>query len=391
MPNKALLSSLFIVLILILFLRNVISSFIVFLSVLFSLAGAVVFLYVSGIGLNIMTLSAMALSFGIIVDNSIVIFENIQRHLEERRGNGIDVILAGVNEMKLPVIAASLTTVGALVPVFLLPENLKPYFIQFAIMAGFVIIFSLFVSLTFIPIASSKVLKKAKVYQGSKVLNSIANIYKRVLRWNLKHKWAVVIFTVWLFGLPVWMLPAGYEVKRPEYFFVIGEREKIPLILIAITSVGLVFMITASLYESFKKPFVIILSVPISLIGLFLVFYLFDVNFGRGGYAGLILLIGLSVNNGIILVDKIARSISESGVKYNEPAYDDVIASSALSRVRPILITNLTTIAGFTPFIFTKNIYSLWYSFSVAVSGGLLFSMLIVLFVIPVFYKIIAK
>jgi len=726
--NKALISAVFIVFILVLFLRNVISSFIVFLSVLFSIAGAVIFLYATGIGLNIMTLSAMALSFGIIIDNSIVIFENIQRYLDAGKKIGIDVVLIAINEMKLPVTAASLTTIGALVPVLLLPENLKPYFIQFAITAGFVVIFSLFVSLTFIPIASLKTLNKAGTRRESKILNFISGIYRKILGWNLRHKWIVVILVVWLFGLPVWMLPEkidikegtklnkiaelyndifaseiyttirpyvdhilggashlffkyvykgelwrwgaetyivvsirapqgteisridefvrkieenlkknlgvikkftswvssryatirvdfddkiamtsipyiikenlislcaqtsgfttsvygfgpgfysggelapsfsiqilgynydvvkqiaqnisgilsqnprvadieldrlpwlskeyevvayvdrdklsgyginpgdliyfiaaklrvsvenlnvkiqnqniklkiavsksgeekstidvrellesnflikgksvklgdvlkvelvptmpeirrenqqytryitfnfkgpyhygskftdaviksvkvppGYEVKRPDYFFMIGEKEKMPLILIAITSVCLVFMITSSLYESLRKPFVIILSVPMSLIGLFLVFYIFDVNFGRGGYAGLILLIGLSVNNGIILVDKIARSISESGVKFGDPIYDDVVVSSALSRVRPILITNLTTIAGFVPFIFTKNIYSLWYPFSVAVSGGLLFSMLIVLFVVPVFYKIIAK
>jgi hydrophobic/amphiphilic exporter-1 (mainly G- bacteria), HAE1 family len=133
--NKALISALFIVLILVLFLRNVISSFLVFLSVAFSVAGAVVFLYVSGIGLNIMSLSALALSFGIVIDNSVVVFENIQRHFEEEGEIDFNLILTAVQEMKLPVISASLTTIGALVPVFLLPENLKPYFIHFSITA----------------------------------------------------------------------------------------------------------------------------------------------------------------------------------------------------------------------------------------------------------------
>jgi multidrug efflux pump subunit AcrB len=186
-------------------------------------------------------------------------------------------------------------------------------------------------------------------------------------------------------------VPPGYEVKRPDYFFIIGEKERIPLILIAFVSVLIVFMITASLYESLRKPFVIILSVPMSLIGLFLVFYIFDVNFGRGGYAGLILLIGLSVNNGIILVDKISRALESRNVKPHESSYDEVIAHASLQRVRPILITNLTTIAGFLPFIFTKNVYSLWYPFSVAVSGGLLFSMFVILLFVPSLYKIIAK
>ncbi|CUU06170.1 Multidrug efflux pump subunit AcrB [Candidatus Kryptobacter tengchongensis] len=738
LASKAFISAGFIILILVLFLRNIISSFIVFLAVIFSISGAIVFLYATGIGLNIITLSALALSFGIVIDNSTVIFENIQRYFEERREFGVEIILTAVNEMRLPVIAASVTTVGALIPVFLLPENLKPYFIQFAITAGFVIIFSLLVSLTFVPIASLKVLNRVKPKNKTWILKFLSDIYTKILRWNLHHKWLVLSLIILLFGLPVWMLPEkieikegkdsfkifgrkislvkiaglynkifssefyssvrpyidhilggtshlffkyvykgelwrwgaetyivvsimapqgteisrvdefvrkiekqleknlnyiekftswissryatirvdfndkiamtsipyiikenlvslcaqtsgfttsvygfgpgfysggelapsfsiqilgynydvvkqiaqnigeilsqnprvsdieldrvpwmskeyeivasidreklgkyginlgeliyfiagklrmslgnfdvkiqnqkvglkinisksgsmdtgidvrdllesdfvirdrsiklgdvlkvefvptmpeirrenqqytryvtfnfkgpyhygnkftdaviksvkippGYEVKRPEYLFSFGEREKIPLILIAIVSVCLVFMITASLYESFKKPFVIILSVPMSLIGLFAVFYLFDVNFGRGGYAGLILLIGLSVNNGIILVDKMANSISKSGVKVKDLVYDDILISASFSRVRPILITNFTTIAGFIPFVFTKNIYSLWYPFAIAVSGGLLFSMLITLFVIPVFYKIIVK
>ena len=78
-------------------------------------------------------------------------------------------------------------------------------------------------------------------------------------------------------------------------------------------------------------------------------FYLFDVNFGRGGYAGLILLIGLSVNYGVILVDKIANSISKSGVKIQDSIYDDILISASFSRVRSILISNFTTIAGFIP------------------------------------------
>jgi hydrophobic/amphiphilic exporter-1 (mainly G- bacteria), HAE1 family len=736
--NKALISALFIVLILVLFLRNVISSFLVFLSVAFSVAGAVVFLYVSGIGLNIMSLSALALSFGIVIDNSVVVFENIQRHFEEEGEIDFNLILTAVQEMKLPVISASLTTIGALVPVFLLPENLKPYFIHFSITAGFVILFSLFISLTFIPIVSDKILVKRRFKERVKLFDVILNIYKKILLWNIKHRRLVVIVLIWLFGFPIWLLPEkieikgenlslnvfdrkvsvsgfvklyneiiggefyskirpyvdhalggvshlffkyvykgelwrwggetyivvsifapqgteisridelvrkiegnlvknlglikkftsrvsdryamirvefddkvamtsvpyiikenlisicaqtsgfttsvygfgpgffsggdiapsftiqilgynydvvkqiaqniseilsqnprvadieldrlpwrakeyevvayidreklsrygvdvsdliyfiagklrvsvenlnlrlqnedvklkiaisesgrnlkdvdvrelldaslvvkgksvklsdilsielaptmpeirrenqqytryitfnfrgpyhygykftdaviksvkvppGYEIKRPDYFFIIGEKERIPLILIAFVSVLIVFMITASLYESLRKPFVIILSVPMSLIGLFLVFYIFDVNFGRGGYAGLILLIGLSVNNGIILVDKISKALESRNVKPHESSYDEVIAHASLQRVRPILITNLTTIAGFLPFIFTKNVYSLWYPFSVAVSGGLLFSMFVILLFVPSLYKIIAK
>ena len=129
-----------------------------------------------------------------------------------------------------------------------------------------------------------------------------------------------------------------------------GEENSLPLTLLGLVSVLIVFMVTASLYESYKKPFIVILSVPMSLIGLFAIFYFMDANFGRGGYASVLFLVGLAVNNGILLVDRIAQVEKHEGI-IDKKIRAKLIAEYASERLRPILMTALITSAGFLPFV----------------------------------------
>ena len=207
--------------------------------------------------------------------------------------------------------------------------------------------------------------------------------------------------------------PPGYEVKRPNYWFTFEPKETIPLVLLSALAVLIVFMVTASLYESYKKPFIVILSVPMSLVGLFAVFFFADANFGRGGYASVLFLIGLSVNNGILLVDKISSVIGkkEAGERRQETGRRlgdletgrrgdwgtggkgekaEVIAEAASERLRPILMTTLVTVAGFVPFVINADIYSFWYPFALGIIGGITVSSLMILLFTPVFYDLVA-
>ena len=183
--------------------------------------------------------------------------------------------------------------------------------------------------------------------------------------------------------------PPGYLVRQPDSWLVFGQQEKIPFLQIAALSILLVFMITASLYESLRKPFIILFSVPMSLTGLFAAFWLFDVNFGRSGYAALIFLVGLSVNNGIILVDRIGLMLRRQRGSAGQVAA--LIAAATTQRARPILITTLTTIAGFLPFVIKADPFSFWYGFSFAVISGLTASTLLTLLVMPVLYRVLSR
>ena len=748
LSNKVIISLLAIFFVVLLFFRNIFLSLAIVLSVFFSIAGGIVFLAVSGIGLNVLTLAALALSLGIVIDNNVVVVENVYRFFEEEVGsqNEVhkdsqniyislsslkDIIFKSVNQIKLPLIAATLTTIGALAPLFFLPEDLKPYFIQFAETTGIILLFSIIVAFTFVPV-SLLILIRFNLYNASlnkKTLTQvIQKIYIKTVNWIVLHKKSTLIFGIWLLGIPVWILPSsidtssksvqsrsilksfadfynstvgsdfytsvrpyvdysfggatqlffnhvnkgelwnfgnetylifyiqapqgtpvekineftkqversllpdikyiklitsrvsseyanirvdfpdnaantaipyiiknrltsiasqtggfdvsvsgfgpgyysggesapnfqieilgynynkvkdiagllsaklkgnprvdnikidrlpwqaedyqvlanvnrqalnrfgvnvsdfmqsfsssvvsnlsnlyieinndpvntivkynnyentstsnlsqkeiqlnkkmirlgelvnleaepvmpvierdnqqysryitfdfkgpykygdeytdaiiksislppGYEISRPQFFFRFGKKEALPLTLLGFLSVLIVFMVTASLYESYKKPFIIILSVPMSLIGLFSIFYFADANFGRGGYASILFLIGLAVNHGILLVDRIGDADSQTKL-VDKFLRAKMIAESSSQRLRPILITTIVTVAGFLPFVISADVYSFWYPFAMGIIGGVTVSTLMILFLMPAMYEVIVK
>ncbi len=180
-------------------------------------------------------------------------------------------------------------------------------------------------------------------------------------------------------------LPPGYELKRATWDFMKGEEQREIYRILAL-SVLLVFMVTAALFESLRQPFIIILTIPLALIGIFLIFYLTGTNFDRSAYIGVIFLSGIVVNNAIILVDHI-NSLRKKGIKLF-----DAIILGASDRLRPILMTSSTTIFALLPLVlFAEEKTSIWFSLALSTIGGLASSTLFVLITIPVLYGIIER
>jgi multidrug efflux pump subunit AcrB len=180
-------------------------------------------------------------------------------------------------------------------------------------------------------------------------------------------------------------LPPGYKLEESGYFSM-SDKETQQIYLVLAVSLVLVFMVTAALFESLRQPFAVLLTVPLALIGVFLIFYLTDTNFDRNAYIGVILLGGIVVNNAILLIHHINK-LREQG--------DDLIPAiinATEDRVRPILMTTLTTVLGLLPLvIFAEEQASMWYTLALATIGGLLSSAPLVLFVIPSFYFSFAR
>jgi multidrug efflux pump subunit AcrB len=172
-------------------------------------------------------------------------------------------------------------------------------------------------------------------------------------------------------------LPHGYRFDRSFSWLTFSGTDRSMMLLIAGVAFLIVFMVTAALYESFRKPFLVILAIPFSLIGLFLAFYLTDTPFGRGGYASVFLLIGIVTTNSIVLVDVLSRACPGR----NAPA--DVLIAAATSRLRPVLMTTLTTIGGLLPMVLLGDRSSVWHSLAVGTIGGMMSSAALTLFVIP--------
>ena len=145
----------------------------------------------------------------------------------------------------------------------------------------------------------------------------------------------------------------------------------------------LVYIVMASQFESFAKPFIIMFSIPFAISGVSLMMFFTGQNIDMIGMLGLVLLIGIVVKNGIVLVDYI-NLMRERGIALNE-----AIALSGQSRIRPVLMTAFTTILGMIPMATSTSEGSeMWTTMGLVVIGGLTVSTFVTLIVVPVLYGV---
>lgn len=177
-------------------------------------------------------------------------------------------------------------------------------------------------------------------------------------------------------------LPAEISVKLAGK---VSEKDESfgNLNLIFIIAFCLVYMIMASQFESFKAPFIIIFAIPFSLIGVVLAFMITGITLSIVSFVGIIMLLGIVVNNGIVLVDytNLLRARGES--------LNDAIVNAGNSRLRPVLMTSFTTMLAMIPMSISQSMGNeIWVPLGITIIGGLLVSMLITLLLIPVLYAV---
>ncbi len=153
------------------------------------------------------------------------------------------------------------------------------------------------------------------------------------------------------------------------------------LLIMFVIGILLVYMIMASQFESLKDPLIIMFTVPLSVIGVIWAFLLSGLTLSVVTFVGLIMLIGIDVNNGIILVDY-TNMLKRSGMPLLEAA-----AEAGRLRLRPVLMTSLTAILGMIPLAISSGMGSeIWSPFGITCIGGLLVSKFFTMFLIPVLY-----
>ena len=159
----------------------------------------------------------------------------------------------------------------------------------------------------------------------------------------------------------------------------------VDLITLMVLIVILVYMVMASQFESFMSPFVIMFSVPFALVGVIFGLWLTNTALGVMAMIGLLILIGIVVKNGIVLIDYL--------ILCRERGMDilDAAVTAARSRLRPILMTTLTTVLGMIPMaIGTGEGSEMWRSLGVTVAWGLSVSTVVTLILIPTIYCVFA-
>jgi HAE1 family hydrophobic/amphiphilic exporter-1 len=182
-------------------------------------------------------------------------------------------------------------------------------------------------------------------------------------------------------------LPPGYRIEAKDRWSW-SEDEKEQIYGVLAVSLLLVFMVCAALFESIRQPLVVLLSVPMALIGVFLVFFYANASFTREAYIGVIMMGGVVVNNAILLVDHINALRRRAGVAFRE-----AILQGTLERVRPILMTTTTTVLGLLPLVlFSESAdANIWNALGYALIGGLTSSTFLILTVTPALYLLFER
>jgi len=197
MLEKALFGAIFAVIIILLFLRNVRSTLIAVISIPMSLLIGILLLKLNNITLNIMTLGAMTVAIGRVVDDSIVVIENIYRRMsltgEQLKGKAL--ILSATKEMFIPIMSSTIVTIAVFVPLGLVSGMVGELFMPFALTMVFSLLASLLVAITVVPMLAHTLFKRGlpegKHTEGP---GRLAKAYQKGLRWALSHK--IVTFAV---------------------------------------------------------------------------------------------------------------------------------------------------------------------------------------------------
>ncbi len=173
-------------------------------------------------------------------------------------------------------------------------------------------------------------------------------------------------------------MPIGYSASKQSYSWDFNKAKR-QYGLMAVLIVG-VFFITSVLFENLRQPFYIIAIIPLSFIGLFLIFSLGNFYYDQGGWAAFVMLGGLAVNAAIFIVNDLNSRRSGSALHYNR----NVIKAAAGKSI-PIMLTILSTCFGLIPFIMEGQNEIFWFSLAIGTIGGLIFSIVGVFIGLPVF------
>ena len=207
-------------LIVLLFLRSYSSMAIVSITIPVSLFGAIFIMYAFGFTLNTMTMLALLLLIGIVVDDAIVVLENAQRNLhEDTPAERIRASIIGANEVFLPIVSSTLVLVALFTVVFFMEGIAARFFSSFGVVVSTGVLVSTFVALTLTPTLASKFLKTKKesnrIFDGfNRRFNIIENRYKEMIEWSLSEKKKVLSYA----GLVVALSFVGFTQLSGGFF-----------------------------------------------------------------------------------------------------------------------------------------------------------------------------
>jgi len=208
-----------VIMVIFLFLRSLLATIIPFVAVPLSLIGTFGVMYLAGYSLNNLTMMALTISTGFVVDDAIVMIENISRYIEEGMAP-MEAALIGAEQIGFTILSLTVSLIAVLIPLLFMGDVAGRLFRQFAVTLAVTIVFSAVVSLTLTPMMSARMLKHTPVSQqgwfykkSEKVFEDIIAFYGRTLRWVLGYQTITLLVAVATLVLTVFLyseIPKGF-------------------------------------------------------------------------------------------------------------------------------------------------------------------------------------
>ena len=218
------------------FLRSRAQTIAVGISVPLSIAGSFAAMWVAGFSLDTLSLMAITIAVGFVVDDAIVVVENVHRHIEDG-DSALEAALKGAHELGFTVLSISLSLGAAFIPMIFMDGIIGRLFREFALTLVFAIAVSTFVSLTIAPVICSKLMRGREEHKRSRIdrwiengLDALAMLYARSLEPVLRHPWITLIVFGLVIGATVNLfrtLPKGFF-PQDDIGLIFGSTEAAP-------------------------------------------------------------------------------------------------------------------------------------------------------------------
>ena len=212
--NSLLLGAVFAIIVLYLFLKDLRPTCITLCSIPISVIFAIVLMYFSGVTINMISLSGLAVAVGMLVDNSVVVIENIYR-LRSKGANVIQAAVSGAQQVAGAVTASTLTTVCVFLPIVFVEGITRQLFTDLALTMTYALLASLVVSLTLVPAMASGMLRKEKQSKAP-IMDKLLGGYRKLAVWALDHKFVVLAAATVLLVASVFLSLSGGFIFMPE-------------------------------------------------------------------------------------------------------------------------------------------------------------------------------
>ncbi|PSK80166.1 efflux RND transporter permease subunit [Prolixibacter denitrificans] len=180
------------------------------------------------------------------------------------------------------------------------------------------------------------------------------------------------------------VLPLGYSVHDYQSNWWDWNRKDKAQYFLLLLVILIIYFICSILLESLLQPLAVIFMIPVSFIGVFLTFYLFDFNFDQGGFASFILLSGIVVNAGLYIIN----DYNNFRRKYTGATSLKLYLKAFNHKIIPIFLTIISTVLGLVPFVWSGQKEVFWFAFAAGAMGGLIFSVVAILIYLPLFLRI---